>query len=567
MDNLNIGVQKAQEAVLNNGLEGFIAPNIINDNKTDFNDVMKEKGINEVKKQIEKNVIELKPLKISKDISVKLKEFNADLLLPESIRDFVINESKNKPVAMEMVVIPLIAGLSSLLAGKVYMKPKENDDFLITPNLWGFTIAEPSSKKSSAMKSALCFFNPLEDKAQEEYQEKITDYNKKINEYKIAKKVYDEELGKAFKSGKTDKIEIAKQNLAKLIEPEKVCLERFRVQDATTQKITEILRDNKNPSILLERDEISGFLSNLERKEYESDRAYFLELWEGSVSKASDTIGRGSIFVKNASLAIMGTTQPDKITNYLLKTQNGNNDGLLQRFQLMVYPESILRQYIDEKPNLEARKKVAKIAKFFNETDFINISPNFLTKDEQRKAFYNFDAEAQETYIKWCNSLFKKIERYGQEGKNLLAQHLGKYEKLLPSIALIFHLMQEDERLKPISNKTLTTAILFCHHLENHAQKIYGILESDNKSKENALSLINHIKRSIKNNDKSPYLQEFTIRDLTRNYSKLKDKELEDALSQLVDHQYLFENHISSGFQQKATTRYILNSHFINEIK
>ena len=241
MDNLNIGVQKAQEATINNGLESFILPESINGNKTDFNDVMKSQGVKEVKRQIEEGSIEIRPIAIRSDNLSKVKKFDVDLLLPEELREFVTSEARTKPVAPEMVAIPLIVGLSSLLAGKVYIKPKEKSDFTITPNLWGFIIAEPSSKKSSAIKSGTFFFSELEEKAQEQYDSEISEYNKTFNEHRIAKKVCEVDLEKSFRSKTIGAIEIAKKKLADLEEPKKVFLERYRIKDSTTQKITEIL--------------------------------------------------------------------------------------------------------------------------------------------------------------------------------------------------------------------------------------------------------------------------------------------------------------------------------------
>ncbi len=267
MDNLNlenieknIGLRAAQEAMINNGLDGVIFPisQVNPNNKIDCDEVRQESGNQEVKRQLEENIIQNHFKEISLNNLEKIGKFKADLMLPEELRAFVVSEAKRKPVACELVAMPLIVGLSSLIAGKIFMRPKQQDDFLVTPNLWGFTIANPSSKKSSAMKDGLFFFDIFEKAAQEKYELNSSDYNKNLNEYKIAKKAYESDLEKAFKGGNSNKIDQAKQRLGNLQEPQKVNLERFRIQDSTTQKITEILRDNQGNSILLEKDEISG---------------------------------------------------------------------------------------------------------------------------------------------------------------------------------------------------------------------------------------------------------------------------------------------------------------------
>lgn len=49
----------------------------------------------------------------------------------------------------------------------------------------------------------------------------------------------------------------------------------------------------------------------------EGDREFFLEAWGGTGSFQTDCIGRGSKFVKGIRLAILGTTQPGKLNEYI----------------------------------------------------------------------------------------------------------------------------------------------------------------------------------------------------------------------------------------------------------
>ena len=49
-----------------------------------------------------------------------------------------------------------------------------------------------------------------------------------------------------------------------------------------------------------------------------------------------------------------------------------------------------------------------------------------------------FDDAAQEVYIAWITALHKKIEA---ESNPLIKQHLTKYDKLFPALALVFHMI------------------------------------------------------------------------------------------------------------------------------
>jgi hypothetical protein len=53
-----------------------------------------------------------------------------------------------------------------------------------------------------------------------------------------------------------------------------------------------------------------------------------------------NTVGRGHISVPSARVSIFGGIQPDKLTAYLEQAAHAlANDGLLQRFQVMVFPD------------------------------------------------------------------------------------------------------------------------------------------------------------------------------------------------------------------------------------
>jgi len=63
--------------------------------------------------------------------------------------------------------------------------------------------------------------------------------------------------------------------------------------------------------------------------------------------------------LKNHCLSILGGIQPDKLIAYLEPSIKGlGNDGLIQRFQLMVYPDPIQWRFVDRSPNTLARDVV-----------------------------------------------------------------------------------------------------------------------------------------------------------------------------------------------------------------
>ena len=83
-------------------------------------------------------------------------------------------------------------------------------------------------------------------------------------------------------------------------------------------------------------------IATWEREGREGERAFFLEAWNGNQAFDTDRIGRGHIRIPNVCVSIFGGIQPDKLTAYLEQATHGlANDGMLQRFQLLVYPDPV----------------------------------------------------------------------------------------------------------------------------------------------------------------------------------------------------------------------------------
>tara|TARA_R110000787_G_scaffold258054_1_gene363249 strand:- start:54 stop:2501 length:2448 start_codon:yes stop_codon:yes gene_type:complete len=552
----------------------YILPNFDDydnsNNLSDFDDLRRLAELQEVKRQLDENIIDKNQIIEIKNNNLKpVEKFDIEKLLPENLQEFVKDSSYRLAVPPDFIAISLITGFSSLIASKVTIKPKKNDDWIVYANLWGGIINNPSRRKSPAMKEALFFFSKLEQEADDIYNKNIESYQKSLNIYEIHKKSLEKELEKRFAKN-DDNHQETQQRLNNLEEPKKINLERFRINEATTQKITEILRDNQNKCLLLERDELAGFLSNLDKKDKESDRNYFLEIWNGNQSIKSDTIGRGSISANNTAISIIGNTTPDAMKKYLEKALNSFNDGLLQRFQLLIYPDEIQNKYIDQKPNEKAKKEIIKIVNFLNENDFLDIASGQIEKSGKNYPYFSFDGNTQEIFKNWYLENDQESDKYIKKGKSLIAQHLSKYSKLLPSICLIFHLSRMDKNQKYITFDTIRKAINFCNYLKTHAIRIYSLFD-DNNCNDEALLLIDKIKEKIKkdqkNNKETELLTEFTQRNLTRFFSYLNKKRVDQILNILIDHNYLLEREIEGGKGRRPTIKYKLNPKLINEFK
>jgi Protein of unknown function (DUF3987) len=102
---------------------------------------------------------------------------------------------------------------------------------------------------------------------------------------------------------------------------------------------------------------VSGFLHTMDRPGHEDDRAFYCEAWNGTGAYTYDRIGRGTLHIRAACVSVLGGIQPGPLERYLRDVFGGRgDDGLIQRFQLAVWPDVAGRwQNVDRYPSTPRR--------------------------------------------------------------------------------------------------------------------------------------------------------------------------------------------------------------------
>ena len=217
---------------------------------------------------------------------------------------------------------------------------------------------------------------------------------------------------------------------------------------------------------------------SLEKDGHETARAFYLEGWNGGGSFTLDRIGRGTVRSNLICISLFGTIQPAKIIPHIRKAKSETgNDGLFQRFQITVYPDSINWNYIDKAPNLTAQGRAFKIIRRLAEMDFRELEG--VQSEGDGIPYMKFSDEAQELFEVWIKELETKKLNTPDESLPLM-EHFGKYRSLMPSLSLIFHLLDiaENNTVSNVSLRATQLAANWCdEYLEEHARRIYGMAE------------------------------------------------------------------------------------------
>ena len=86
--------------------------------------------------------------------ALSVPAFDPQALLPDGLRDFVMDAAYRMPCAPEYVAAATIAFGGSAIGARCAIRPKRADDWLITPNVWGAIVGDPGQKKSPAVAEA-----------------------------------------------------------------------------------------------------------------------------------------------------------------------------------------------------------------------------------------------------------------------------------------------------------------------------------------------------------------------------------------------------------------------------
>ncbi len=426
-------------------------------------------------------------------------------MIPEPIRSWVMDIAQRGCFPLEFVIAPVIVAVSAVVGRQMAIRPKRHDDWTVVPNLWGAVIGPPGIQKTPAVSEALRPLNRLEFDARKEHETALKNHEitQAVAKAK-AEGAKDRLKSEAKKPGVNDETlrQIAMDALKGDDIEAPVC-RRYTVNDTTVEKLGELLKENPD-GLLLFRDELTGFLKTLERQGHEADRAFYLEAWNGTGSYIYDRIGRGTTVIDAACMSLFGTIQPGPLARYLRTAASGEEaDGFAPRLQILVYPDPPRTfRNIDRYPNGEAKDRAFSTFQRLAELAPVNYGATMPGENDKGLPYLNFEPEAQEFFDGWRTVLEKRL-REGRDS-SLMQTHLAKYRSLMPSLALLFHLL--DNVQSPVSLQAVLLAEKWCLFLEAHARRVYqSAMDGDPEA---AQRLAERIKQSLSN--------PFTPRDVMR---------------------------------------------------
>jgi len=446
-------------------------------------------------------------------------------LLPESFRGWLMDIAERVCCPPDFPAVAGMVSLAAVVGRQCGIRPKRADDWLVIPNLWGAIVGRPGTLKSPALSEPLKPLRRLESQAKEAHVEAMREHEAASLIATERKAVGKESIRRAIKQGQ-DPHGLAWDAAGDTLDPP--ARRRYLTSDSTVEKLGELLAGNPR-GLLVNRDELTGLLRSLDREGQETARAFYLEGWNGTETFVFDRIGRGTVDVPAVCLSLLGGIQPGPLGDYLSKALAGGagDDGLLQRFQLTVWPD-VTGEWrdVDRWPDSQARGLAWSV---FDRLDQIN--PLTLGAEQDRPEgvpFFRFDEPAQELFREWRGELERRL-RTGDEHPAMEA-HLAKYRSLVPALALLRHLADHPEG-GAVGETACLAACAWAEYLEGHARRLYAPATASETHA--AKELLRHLTRG-------DLPGPFTSREVTRKGWRGLDRHgAGGALELLAEHGYL----------------------------
>ncbi|MDD5463171.1 MAG: YfjI family protein [Methylococcales bacterium] len=450
----------------------------------------------------------------------------------------------------------------SMIGAGCSIKPKKRDGWEVIPNIWGACIGRPSVVlKSPSMKEPMQLLERLQagygekfekDKAGAEFDAMATKAMLDDVKGKLSKTAKGKGKDGLVKGDDLQKLKADYMELAENAEPEPT-RRLFKTNETSVQSMT-LLQNENERGILVFRDELTGLLVKWDREDGADERAYFLEGWNGDGSYTDYKIGRGLTDAKNICISLLGGIQPDKLKRYLYQAMQGTNDGLMQRLQLAVWPDEPKSwQNVDTYPDKAAKQRAYDILATLADMDFTQYGAT--QGDYDNRPYYRFTDAGQAVFNDWLDEL--QTVKLKKEENPLMCEHFGKFRSLMPSLSLIFHLIDiaDGKAQGGVSEQAAKLAVKWCEYLESHARRIYAMAESPEH--EATVRLADKIKAGCLHSPfKSRLIQQ-------KGWHGLKDKqEVDAACNILIDESWL----MMTRKPKPATGRPPLPEYYINSI-
>jgi hypothetical protein len=290
-------------------------------------------------------------------------------------------------------------------------------------------------------------------------------------------------------------LELDKKEKMKMEKVEKPKKKKFIAEDITIEALSELHEQNKNGIGIL-RDELVGWIKDMNKYREGSDLQKYLSIWSNGVL-SSDRKTSGSAYVDKAFISIIGGVQPNILSS--VYTEENKENGFIDRL-LICYPDIEVGKYNTKQIDQSLIDHYSEFISFF----YDQIKTRAVNYDQYDNVISNVIPFSEEADIEW-QRIFNEItdKENSDEENEYIKSVLPKLKSYVCRFSLILEVLHSFVEHREISCVNVKSVL--------SAEKLYKyFFLMAKKNKVNTMET-NDIKEVIKFSGKRTAFDKFKV--------------------------------------------------------
>jgi hypothetical protein len=241
---------------------------------------------------------------------------------------WICTEAAGASAPTDYVGVGLLVAVAALIGNSRRVAPRDRWEEACV--LWGCIVGDPSAGKTPALRPVFALLRPIDQAFFEAHRVALADHQRRCAEADATMQKWKKEARDTKGS--------APALPDKAIAPPAPGCAALRVDDVTPEKLGSIAEASPK-GLLMARDELAGWLGDMDRYSGSGERALWLTAWNGDFHRIDRQKSQMPIFIPNFSVSVLGGIQPDKFDAAFASRAD---DGLISRF-LFAWPDPVPR--------------------------------------------------------------------------------------------------------------------------------------------------------------------------------------------------------------------------------
>ena len=327
-------------------------------------------------------------------------------IFPKDIQTYLIECRTKLDSSVEYMGVSLLWLISVCIGNSIEMEVKKG--WIENLSVWISVVGKAGLGKTPSISNIIFPLTKINAKEIKKYIKESEKYENYINLPKKEKDQYSEVL-KPLKS-------------------------QFIANDITLEALVDLHQESDN-SVGVFKDELAGWLKDMNKYREGSDLEFWLSTWSGKSVNLNRLTRKGS-FVEKPFIPVLGGIQPSIFNSFY--TDENKDNGFMDRM-LLCYPDLSIEKYNENEISDD-------ILKWYKETviSFYDTIKRVIKRDQEGSIIQktaNFSDEAKTEWMRIFNEM-TDIQNNDEENQYLKSMY-PKQKSYIPRFACLIHVFNE----------------------------------------------------------------------------------------------------------------------------